>query len=59
MRVLVVEDEALLRRQLSDRLAREGWRVDASGDGAEGLYQAVEKTEPDSLLAIQEATFLH
>lgn len=42
MRVLVVEDEALLRRQLSDRLAREGWRVDASGDGAEGLYLAAE-----------------
>jgi two-component system response regulator PhoP len=42
MRVLVVEDETQLRRQLTERLAGEGWQVNASGDGKEGLYLASE-----------------
>lgn len=42
MRILVIEDEPLLREQLSARLSREGFRVDQSGDGDEGLYLALE-----------------
>ena len=42
MRVLVIEDEPQLRRQVAERLAREGLQVDASGDGKEGLYFATE-----------------
>jgi two-component system response regulator PhoP len=42
MRILVIEDEPLLRGQLAARLSREGFRVDQSGDGDEGLYLALE-----------------
>ena len=42
MRILVIEDEAALRAQLTARLTREGFRVDGSGDGDEGLYLASE-----------------
>lgn len=42
MRILVIEDEATLRAQLAARLAREGFRVDQSADGNEGLYLATE-----------------
>jgi two-component system response regulator PhoP len=42
MRILVIEDEPLLREQLATRLSREGFRVDQSGDGDEGLYLALE-----------------
>lgn len=42
MHLLVIEDDANLRRQLIDRLAREGARVEGSGDGTEGLYLASE-----------------
>jgi two-component system, OmpR family, response regulator PhoP len=42
MRILVIEDEAALRAQLADRLARVGFRVDQTGDGDEGLYLATE-----------------
>lgn len=42
MRVLVIEDEPQLRRQVAERLAREGFQVDAAGDGREGLYFATE-----------------
>lgn len=38
MRVLLVEDEADLRGQLSDRLHEDGWAVDSAADGEEGLY---------------------
>lgn len=38
MRLLVVEDEQLLRDQISDYLRSLGYTVDASGDGEEGLY---------------------
>ena len=42
MRILVIEDEPALREQLARRLGEEGWRVDVSGDGEEGLYLARE-----------------
>lgn len=42
MRVLVIEDEAILRGQLVDRLAAEGYAVDGASDGSEGLYLASE-----------------
>jgi two-component system response regulator PhoP len=42
MRVLVVEDETALRRQLADRLHEDGWAVDAAADGEEGLYLGCE-----------------
>ncbi len=38
MRVLVVEDEQLLREQLVTRLRKEGYAVDAAADGEEGAY---------------------
>lgn len=40
MRVLLVEDETLLRETLSARLQREGFIVDAAADGEEGLELA-------------------
>jgi two-component system response regulator PhoP len=42
MRVLVIEDEAPLRQQLTDHLAQAGFAVDAAADGREGLYQGSE-----------------
>jgi two-component system, OmpR family, response regulator PhoP len=42
VRILVIEDEASLRRQVSDRLATEGYDIQGTGDGAEGLYLANE-----------------
>lgn len=38
MRILVVEDEALLRTQLIERLEARGYSVDAAADGEEGLF---------------------
>ena len=38
MRVLLVEDEAPLRETLAARLKRDGFAVDAAGDGEEGIY---------------------
>ena len=38
MRVLVVEDEPLLREQLVTRLRDEGYAVDVAADGEEGAY---------------------
>ena len=38
MRLLLVEDDAQLREQLTVRLREEGFAVDAAGDGEEGLY---------------------
>jgi two-component system, OmpR family, alkaline phosphatase synthesis response regulator PhoP len=40
-RVLVIEDEEDLRMTLSDRLKGEGYQVDCSADGADGLRKAV------------------
>ncbi len=42
MRILVIEDEASLQRQIRECLASEGYVVDSSGDGKEGLYIASE-----------------
>ena len=40
MRVLVIEDQAVLRRLLYAMLEEEGYAVDAAADGAEGLAKA-------------------
>ena len=42
MRVLLIEDEVLLRQQLAKQLEQEGYRVDQAGDGKTGLYNASE-----------------
>jgi two-component system response regulator PhoP len=42
MRILVLEDDPDLRRQLVERLTRDGIEVLGSGDGREGLYLAEE-----------------
>jgi two-component system response regulator PhoP len=42
MRVLIIEDEEALRNQIVERLQDEGFAIDASGDGEEGLYLARE-----------------
>lgn len=42
MRVLVVEDIALLREKIVEDLKRAGFTVDAAADGAQGLYIATE-----------------
>lgn len=44
MRLLVVEDDADLARQLTDRLSAEGYAVDRAGDGEEGQFLG--ETEP-------------
>lgn len=41
VRLLIVEDEADLRRTLEKALREEGYAVDAAEDGEEGLYKAV------------------
>ncbi|MEQ8486337.1 MAG: response regulator transcription factor [Pseudomonadales bacterium] len=38
MRILIVEDELELQRQLHDRLKAAGFVTDLAGDGEEGLY---------------------
>lgn len=40
MRVLVVEDEPALRRQLAEALGHAGYVVDQAGEGHEGLHMA-------------------
>lgn len=42
MRVLVIEDEANLQAQLRAGLEHQGYRVDGTGDGKDGLYLATE-----------------
>ncbi len=42
MRVLVIEDEKLLREQLVDALRSNGCAVDACGEGAEAIYMGNE-----------------
>lgn len=42
MRILLLEDETALRENLADRLKREGFVVDACGEGVEGSYMAQE-----------------
>ncbi len=40
MRILVVEDEALMLKSLAQKLREEGYSVDTAPDGREGLYKA-------------------
>ena len=42
MRALIIEDEDTLRHQIVDKLQAEGFAIDASGHGEEGLYLARE-----------------
>lgn len=42
MRLLVVEDESLLRQQLEKELSKSGYVVDSAEDGKAGLYYASE-----------------
>ncbi|MBZ0104363.1 MAG: response regulator transcription factor [Sulfuricella denitrificans] len=42
MRILIIEDEPSLRAQLGNALKAQGYRVDDSGDGNDGLYLATE-----------------
>lgn len=42
MRILIIEDEPDLREGIRTRLQDQGYTVDASGDGGEGLYLASE-----------------
>jgi DNA-binding response OmpR family regulator len=49
MRILVIEDDALLATSLERGLHSEGYSVDVTGDGLDGLYLAKEN-EYDALL---------
>lgn len=42
MRLLLIEDDAALRLGLARQLEADGYRVDQSSDGADGLFQAQE-----------------
>ncbi len=42
MRLLIVEDESLLRQQLAQGLIKQGYVVDDAADGSAGLYYATE-----------------
>lgn len=42
MRILIIEDESSLQADIRKRLEAEGYMVDASADGNEGLYLATE-----------------
>ena len=42
MRLLLIEDDAVLRRGLMRQLEADGYRVDQAGDGEDGLFQARE-----------------
>lgn len=42
MRLLLIEDDTLLRQGLARQLEADGYRVDQAADGAEGLYTAEE-----------------
>lgn len=44
MRLLVVEDELTLQRQLVEALSASGYTVDVASDGREALYQGQEQT---------------
>lgn len=42
MRLLLIEDDAVLRLSLARQLEADGYRVDAASDGEDGLFQARE-----------------
>ena len=48
--ILIIDDEADIRRPLADRLQAEGYRVIEAGDGAQGLDR-VRDEDPDLVLA--------
>ena len=49
MRILIVEDEPRLQSNLAKALREEGYAVDVSGDGADGIYKA-EATDYDAIV---------
>jgi DNA-binding response OmpR family regulator len=48
-RILVVDDEAYIRRLLAERLEAEGYEVSEAGDGEEGLV-SIRSHPPDLVL---------
>jgi len=52
MRLLVVEDESLLRQQLEQGLSKEGYLVNAAEDGRSGLYYATEYSYDAAIIDI-------
>jgi two-component system response regulator PhoP len=42
MRLLIIEDEIALQNQVREHLLTQGYEVDATGDGSEGLFMATE-----------------
>ncbi len=42
MRILIIEDEELLRTQISSRLEAEGYAVDQAADGVDGHFMGME-----------------
>ena len=42
MRILIIEDEPLLREQLSGNLTKQGYAIDTAVDGEDGLFQGTE-----------------
>ena len=49
MRVLIVEDDSAIRGALAQALGEDGYAVDASGDGTEGLWYA-ERNDYDLII---------
>ena len=49
MRILVVEDEPRLQRNLAKALREEGYAVDTASDGADGLFKA-ETSDYDAIV---------
>ncbi len=49
MRILIVEDEPRLQNNLAKALREEGYAVDVSSDGADGIYKA-EATDYDAIV---------
>ncbi len=56
MRILIVEDEELIAQSIADSLTAEGYAVDRSADGADGLWKATEQTYDAILLDIMLPT---
>lgn len=52
MRLLVVEDESLLRQQLEQGLVKQGYVVDVAEDGKTGLYYATEYSYDAAIIDI-------
>ncbi len=42
MRVLVIEDENIIREQIAEDLKKSGFTIDLAADGSQGLYVALE-----------------